>query len=121
MPPHFGLAPQPCADNWTLRDDTGSPVLDTMIPQAGWHFVWVRGFYSHSGVGRSRDGAIHRALARVLKGLKMRFNAAELESVQVSSYPFFHIAKVTVQACHIQKHASLEQAVEDDARAVPTR
>ena len=121
MPPHFDLAQQPCADNWMLLDDIGSPVLDTMIRQAGWHFLCLQGSYSHSGVGRSRDGAIHRALARVLKGLKMRFNAAELESVQVSSYPFFYIAKVTVQACHIQKHTSLEQAFEDNARARTAR
>lgn len=121
MPPHFELAQQPFADNWMQLEEIGATVLDTMIRHAGWHFVCLQGLHSRSGVGLSRDEAIHKALARALKGLKMRFNAAELESVQVSSYPFFHVAKVTVQARHVQQHTSLEMAVEDDARPVPAR
>jgi hypothetical protein len=121
MPAHFDLAQQPCADNWMLLEEIESPVLDTMIRHAGWHFVCFKGPFSRSGVGLSRDGAIHQALARALKGLKMRFNAAELESVEVSSYPFFHIAKVILQGRHIQQHTSLEMVLEHDARAVPAR
>ncbi len=121
MPAHFDLALQPCADNWMLVEEIEAPVLDTMIRHAGWHFVCLQGSYSRSGVGLSGDEAIHHALARTLKGLKMRFNAAELESVHVSTYPVFHIAKVTVQPRHIQQHTSLEIAVEDLARVVPAR
>jgi|SRR5580704_9351778 hypothetical protein len=121
MPAHLDLGQQPCADNWMLLDEIGAPVLDTMIRHAGWHFVYLQESYSRSGVGRSRDTATLRALAHALKGLDMRFNAAELESVQVSSYPLFHIAKVTLYARHIQQHTSLEMAIEDDARAVPAR
>ena len=121
MPPHFDLAQQPCADNWMLLEEIEAPVLDTMIRHAGWHFMCLQEAYSRSGVGLSPDEAIHQALVRALKGLKMRFNAAELESVQVSSYPVFHIAKVTLQPRHIQRITLLEMAVEDDARAVPAR
>ena len=121
MPAHFDLAQQPCVDNWMLLEEIEAPVLDTMIRHAGWHFMYLQGDCSRSGVGLSRDVAIHQALGRALKGLKMRFNAAELESVQVSSYPVFHIAKVTLQPRHIQQHTSLEMAVEDDAQAVPAR
>lgn len=103
-----------------LLEEIEAPVLDTMIRHAGWHFVCLQEDCSCSGVGLSRDEAIHQALVRALKGLKMRFNAAELESVHVSSYPVFHIAKVTLQPRHIQLNASLED-VEDDARAVPAR
>src|SRR5579864_5671503 len=85
MPPHFDLAQQPCADNWMLLEEIGAPVLDTMIRHAGWHFVCLQGLYSRSSFGLSRDQAIHKALARALKGLKRRFNAAELDSVRVSS------------------------------------
>jgi hypothetical protein len=121
MPPHFDLAQQPCADGWMLLEEIEAPVLDTMIRHAGWHFVCLQGPYSRSGVGLSPDEAVHQALARALKGLKMSFNAAELESVQVSSYPAFHIAKVTLQSRHIQQHTCLEMALENDARIVPAR
>lgn len=121
MPPHFDLAQQPCADGWMLLEEIEAPVLDTMIRHAGWHFVCLQGLYSRSGVGLSRDEAVHQALARALKGLRMSFNAAELESVQVSSYPVFHVAKVTLQPRHIQQDTCLEMAVEEDARFVPAR
>lgn len=121
LPPYFDLAQQPCADGWMLVEEIEAPVLDTVIRHAGWHFVCLQGLYSRSGVGLSRDEAVHLALLRALKGLKMRFNAAELESVQVSSYPVFHIAKVTLQPRYIQQHTSLEMALENDARFVPAR
>ena len=119
MPAHFDLAQQPSADGWMLVEEIEAPVLDTMIRHAGWHFVCLQAPYSRSGVGLSRDEAVHQALTRALKGLKASFNAAELESVQVSSYPAFHIAKVTLQSRHIQQHTSLEMALESEARIVP--
>jgi hypothetical protein len=104
-----------------LLEEIEAPVFDTMIRHAGWHFVCLQEECCRSGVGLSRDQAIQQALVRALKGLKARFNAAELESIQVSSYPVFHIAKVTLQPRHIQQKTSLEMGVEDDARAVPAR
>jgi len=122
MPPHFDLAQQPCAEGWMLLEEIEAPVLDTMIRHAGWHFVCLQPPYSRSGVGLSRDEAVHQALARALKNLKMSFNAAELESIQVSSYPpSFHVAKVTLQSRHIQQHTCLEMALEYEARIVPAR
>jgi hypothetical protein len=90
MPPHYDLAQQPGADNWMLLEAVEAPALDTMIRHAGWPFMCLQEACSRSGVGLSRDEAIHQALVRALKGLKVRFNAAELESVQVSSYRVFH-------------------------------
>jgi hypothetical protein len=120
MPAH-DLAQQPCADNWMLVEEIEAPVLDTMIRHAGWHFMHLQGSCSRSGVGLTRDNATHRALGRALKGLKMGFNAAELESVKVSTYPVFQIATVTVQSRHIQEHSALEMTVADHPRTLPTR
>jgi len=121
MPPHFDLAQQPCADGWMLLEEIEAPVLDTMIRHAGWHFVCLQAPYSRSGVGLSRDEAVHQALTRGLKGLKASFNAAELESIQVSNYPAFHIAKVTLQSRHIQQHTCLEMTLENDAQIAAAR
>jgi len=121
MPGHFDMAQQPYADNWMLVEEIEAPLFDRMIRQAGWHFVCVQGYHSRRGIGLSRDEAIQSALVRALKGLRMRFNAAELESVQVSSYPVFHIAKITLQPRHIQQHTAFEMAVEGDARTALAR
>lgn len=101
-----------------LVEEIAAPALDTMIRLAGWHFVCLQGAHSRSGVGLSLDDAIHQALARALQGLKMRFNAAELESVHLSSYGVFHIAQVTLQPRHIQQHTTLEMVLEGDGRAI---
>jgi hypothetical protein len=121
MPAHLDLAQQTCAENWLQLEEVEAPVFDAMIRDAGWHFVCLQGAYSRSGVGLSSDEAIHHALVRALKGLKIRVNAAELELVKVSSYPVFHVARVTLQPRHIQQHTSLEMAVNDIARVVPAR
>lgn len=110
MPSQLNLVQRPCADNWMLVEGIEASVFDTMILHAGWHFASLRESYRRSGVGLSRDEAIYKALGRALNGLRMRFNAAELESIEVSSYPVFHIATVSLQPCHVQQHASLETA-----------
>jgi hypothetical protein len=121
MPAHFGLAQRSYAENWMLVEEIDAPVLDTMIRHAGWHFMYLQGFCMRSGVGLTRDNAIHRALGRALKGLSVEFNAAELESVEVSTYPVFKIATVTVQPRHLQENTSLEMTVEDYPRTLSAR
>jgi hypothetical protein len=87
MPPSFYLARQPCADGWMLLEEIDAPVLDTMIRHAGWHFVCLEGLYSRSGVGLSRDEAVHHALARALKGLRMSLNAGSCGQLYLDFTP----------------------------------
>jgi hypothetical protein len=101
LPPQFDLTQRPCADNWLLLE-IDAPALETMIHHVGWHLLCPRESYSRVGVGLSSDEAIHEALARALKGLRMRFNAAELESIEVSSYPVFHLAIITLRPRNIR-------------------
>jgi hypothetical protein len=94
--------------HWMLVEDLAAPVFDTMIRQAGWHFIWIRGSCIRRGYGGSSDSAAAHALARALNGIAKRFNAAELDSVRVARYPGFHIATVTLQPRKIQQHTSLD-------------
>ena len=95
---------------WTLVEEITAMVFDTMVRQAGWHFMWLQGASSRRGFGTTQDEASARALVRALGGISRRFNAAELDAVQVKKYLGFYIAKVTVQPRHIQENASLESA-----------
>jgi len=79
-----------------------------MIRQAGWHFIWVLGSCSRRGWARTQDAAIDRGLGRALQSLSNHANAAELDSVQITRYPWFHIANVTLQRRRIQEHTALE-------------
>jgi hypothetical protein len=98
---------EPIGDNWTLVEDLPALVLDTMIRQAGWHFMWLQGSCARRAVGFTPQNATDRALGYALNGIARRFNAAELDSVEIAKFLGFHIATVTVQPRQIQAKASL--------------
>lgn len=95
-------------EHWTYVQDIPSPVFDTMIRHAGWHYIWMVGTCSRRGCARTQEAAIDRALVRALKAVAGQPNAAELNSVQVTRYPWFHIANVTLHRRRIQEHTALE-------------
>jgi hypothetical protein len=106
----------PIGDHWTMVEEIPASVFDTMIRHAGWHFMWVHGASARRGFGTTRDHATSRALSHALNGVRRRFNAAELDSVQVTKYPGFYMAKVAVQPRQIQHHTSLEMPDESPRR-----
>ena len=79
----FGSAREPVGEHWTLVEEITAPVFDTMIRQQGWHFLWMHRPSRRRGFGLTREEATERALTGALKGVAKRFNAAELDSVQV--------------------------------------
>ena len=95
-------------ENWTQVEELTAKVFDTMIRQAGWHFMWIRKSCARRGFGTSRQNAIDRALIHALGGIAPRFNAAELDSVRVAELLGFHVATVTVQPRQIQHYTSLD-------------
>lgn len=121
LPDRLDLFREPFGDDWTLIEEITAPVFDTMIRQAGWHFMWMQGSCSRRGLGSTQEEATHRALVRALKGLTRRFNAAKLDSVQITKYPGFQIANVTMQPRQIQQHTSLDIVDERHPRAVSAR
>jgi hypothetical protein len=120
--PHY-LDPlrEPIGDNWTHVEEIGTPVFDTMIRHAGWHFICVQGTCFRRGFGVTRDDATHRAVVRALREVTRQCNAAELDSVQVTKYPGFHVARATVQPRQIQQHTSLGIPEKRHLHVVPAR
>jgi hypothetical protein len=99
---------KPVGDKWTHVEEITEPVFDKMIRQAGWHFMWMQGCCSRRGFGQTQEEATDRAVASALKGIQRRFNAAELESVQFTRFPGFHIAHVILRPRQIQRLTSLD-------------
>ena len=96
----------PMNSYWGRVEELAAPVFDTMIRQAGWHFMWIQGECARQGIGRSRASATSLALSRALNGIEKRFNSAELDSILLTSYCGIHIARVTVQPRQIQQQIS---------------
>jgi len=108
LPHPFDLRQVPFCAGWTEAIDNLVAELDARVRKAGWHFVWIEGSHSSRSLGRSPETATLRALARALKKVKGRFNAAELGSIEITSLPGFQMAKVTIHARQIQKETSLD-------------
>jgi hypothetical protein len=104
-----------------MLEDIPALVFDTMIRQLGWHFMWLQGRCSRLGVGLTQEAATRRALARALNGISKRYNAAELDCIEITQYPGFQIANVTVQTIQIQQKASLDDIFEQPPQPVPAR
>jgi hypothetical protein len=121
LPQYLDPLREPIGDNWTHVEEIGTPVFDTMMRHAGWHFICVHGTCSRRGFGVTRDDATHRAVVRALNEVTGQCNAAELDSVQVTKYPGFHVARATLQPRQIQQHTSLGIADNRRLQAVPAK
>jgi hypothetical protein len=93
LPDGIGLIQEPFCDKWAMVEDMAASSLDRKIRGAGWHFFWLQASSSRLGFGRTAKTAIHRALTVALKQVGGRFNAAELGSLHVATYPGFRVAK----------------------------
>jgi hypothetical protein len=108
-------------DNWAHVEGIEASDFDVIIRRAGWHFMWVHGSCSRRGYGLTEESAIHRALARSLRGITRRFNAAEFDSLRIKRFPGFYIANVTMEARQIQQNTSLDVVDEGHPLAIPAR
>jgi len=107
LPSQFDLLQEPFCKGWAEAIGTVATELDAAIRGVGWHFMWMVDSHASLALGRTAEAAIHRALARALPVVKGRFNAAELDSIHITSLPGFRLARVSVQARQIQSQASL--------------
>jgi len=114
------ISEQFCED-WAHIERIEAAGLDVMVRRAGWHFMWVRRSCSRRGYGLTEVRATHRALARALKGIARRFNAAEFDSVRIVRFPGFYVANVTMEARQIQQNTSLDFAGENPPQATSAR
>jgi len=94
-----------------LVEEIPALAFDSMVRKAGWHFLWLQDSCSRRGFGITEEVAIRRALSSALRGISKRYNAAEIDTVQITQYPGFHVVNVTVQTLQIQEHASLKLSV----------
>lgn len=107
LPDGLALNQERFCGTWMSVKDTMPFALDLKVRNAGWHFMWLEDAYSHRGIGLTAATAIDNAITRALNRVKGRFNAAELNSVKISKYPGFQVAKITLRSRHIQQRASL--------------
>ena len=107
LPDGLNPSKQTLDSDWFVVEDLPALDFDRMIRRAGWHFMWLQGACCRRGYGLSVQTAVRRGLLRALNCVPKAFNAAELDSVEITEYPGFQTAVVIVQPLHIQEHAQL--------------
>jgi hypothetical protein len=103
LPEGLDLAAKHFSEAWMSVEETTSAALDVKVRNAGWNFIWLKDVCSRFAFAQTEAVAVTKALARALKTIKCGFNAAEFDSLRVSKYPGFRVAKVTLRARHIQQ------------------
>jgi hypothetical protein len=116
LPGHLDPLTEAFGDHWMCVKMIPAAVFDTMIRQAGWHYIWMTGACSRAGWARTSEKAIEKALDRALEALSWQSNAADFESVRVTKYPGFHVANVTVARRRIQELSLMEEEPEEVPR-----
>jgi len=107
LPNHLDPLRESMGNGWTRVEEISAPVLDTIIRQAGWHFIWVLPDCARRGLGTSLEAATNRALTRALGGIPRQFNAAELDSVHITKYPGIYVVNVMLLSRQVQEQASV--------------
>ena len=105
LPANLNLVTEEFQEGWSVVQSGDTHWLDKEIRQRGWHFIWIGEGSRRGGVGQTSQEAIASALKLALRRVSERFNAAEVESIEVKKYPWFVVAKVKVYPYQIQQGA----------------
>lgn len=106
MPGGFRLEQERFNDGWMRAGDISTAGLDWALRGAGWRLLWIEKASRGLGFGRSEFAALSHATARALNRIGDRFNAAEVDSVRMSGFPWFRIVRVTAHPRQILEQAS---------------
>jgi hypothetical protein len=107
LPSGSNVSTQPFQEGWNLVLSGDVHWLDKEIRDCGWHFIWVAEPSVRSGVGKTAQLAIAGALKLALRRVWPRFNAASIEHIEITQFPWFFLAKVRVYPYQIQQEATL--------------
>src|SRR5580704_16754345 len=83
-------------EGWNIIRSGNVHRLDKAIRGCGWHFIWIAEPSRHGGVGQTEQAAIAPALSLALRRVSPGFNAASVDRVEISHYPWFFIARVKI-------------------------
>jgi hypothetical protein len=92
--------------------------LEKKIRMRGWNFIKIADGALKSGVGETSQEAIASALKLALRRMSAHFNAAEVEHIELTHYPWFFLARVRIYPYRIQEGAVLPVPDEPELLAI---
>ncbi|MGA9669314.1 MAG: hypothetical protein WBQ94_08905 [Terracidiphilus sp.] len=118
LPDGLKLTTEEFRDGWNLVKKSDAGRLRKKIRTRGWNFIGTADGCLRSGVGDTSQQAIGGALRLALEQMSDHFNAAEVDHIELTKYPWFFLARVRINPYRIQQEAEL--AVTDEVRSDPS-
>ena len=119
LPDGLKLVTEEFREGWNLVRSGDAHCLYRKVRRRRWHLLRIEEGSLRSGVGKESQEAIACALNLALRRVGARFNAAEVEHIELKQYPWFFIAKVRVYPYQIQQSAVLSAANESVCLPMP--
>ena len=118
LPEGLSLSTQVFREGWNFARLVNARRLERKLHIRGWNFIGLSECKLRSGVGDTSQEAIASALRMALRHVGGVFNAAGIEHVELTQYPWFYLARVSVSPYRIQQGDSLPVA--DNTEIMPT-
>lgn len=107
LPDSLKFATEDFQEGWTFLRSGNVHWMDKEVRNCGWHFSWIAEPSRRTGVGQTAQAAIAGALKLALRRVGPCFNAANIDNIELTWYPWFFITKVRVYPYQIQQDAVL--------------
>lgn len=103
LPADFRLARDGFQEGWDFVRSGGAPRLERKVQKCGWSFIKFEGSSVRSGVGDTVQAALASAVKLALRRVSVFFNAVEIQHIQITTYPWFVLARIIVNSYRIQE------------------
>ena len=117
LPASLTIAKEDFQNGWKFALMANAQELETQVHSSGWNLFTIVDRVQASGVGETQQEAVASGLRLALLRMNARNNAAMVESIELTKYPWFELARVKVRPICIQQSATL--AVSDDRLSTP--
>ena len=117
LPAGLKLTTDEFREGWDFVRALDASRLKKKILLCGWNFVIIADNTLRSGVGETSQEAIASAVRLALRRVNPHFNAAEVEHIELTQYPWFFLARVRVYPFRIQQGAVLP--ISDESLPAP--
>jgi hypothetical protein len=107
LPSGLNVKTEEFREDWTFVRTFNAERLEKKLHTRGWNFIRTTDESLRSGVGDTSQEAIASALKLALRRIGAHFNAAEVEHIELTQYPWFFLARVRVYPFQIQRSAVL--------------
>jgi hypothetical protein len=107
LPDGVSIATDIFPEGWNQLLSGNLNWMDREIRTAGWHFIMITEPSVKSGVGATAQSAIAGAVKLALRQVRPGFNAASVDHIAVTQFPWFFLARVRVYPYQIQLGTTL--------------